>query len=365
MSYEVEIYKLDIANNQFVYQDKISGFYGLSYFNEENAVGDCEFFLEARAPQATRSNLQRFVNHVAIKRNGVCDWFGPIVDVRAEIQSQGAAIRADLTIRAQTMLSHFFSRHTQYDSLREYQNEERADGIAWDLINYTQGLTNGSLGIIKGTIPTTPVYSESYEAFSNIGDAILDLSAGINGFDFNFNPTLTSGRINQVQFSVSYPRKNTEPNIPPFRIGGRYSNVYGASLRTKQDITNYGVGVGAGTGDEVTRIEQSFGASQAGFTRREKLYPYKAAALASTVQTLLSAEMTNDSAESFEVQINLKSARPRYGDFGIGDTVTVIMEVGNENGILNFSRKGRIKAVSVSVDNNGSESITPTIQLFN
>ncbi|WP_272499194.1 hypothetical protein [Actinomadura litoris] len=69
--------------------------------------------------------------------------------------------------------------------------------IAWSLISYTQGKTNGTLGISKGwsgTSPTGVVLDErTFEVGDAIGQRIQELSERVDGFDWDITPTSASG----------------------------------------------------------------------------------------------------------------------------------------------------------------------------
>lgn len=85
-----------------------------------------------------------------------------------------------------------------YEALRHreisddfYRHAAEQRGIAWDLIDYTQGQTDGGLGIVRASaagsaITRTVTYCA--EERQVIADAIEDLAAADDGFDFDIGP---------------------------------------------------------------------------------------------------------------------------------------------------------------------------------
>ena len=84
--------------------------------------------------------------------------------------------------------------------------------IAWQLINYTQGLTGGALGISKawsGTTPTGVTRDRTYTVGDSIGQRIQELAEVIGGFDWDITPTSASG----LQLQVWWPQRGTDRGV--------------------------------------------------------------------------------------------------------------------------------------------------------
>jgi hypothetical protein len=89
--------------------------------------------------------------------------------------------------------------------------------IAWDLINYTQALPNGDLGITRGSsTPTGRTRDREYEAGQVIGSLLDNLSDVIDGFDYEVSP--------EKVFNLYYPERGTEKNFPLI-LGGNIQEV--------------------------------------------------------------------------------------------------------------------------------------------
>jgi hypothetical protein len=87
--------------------------------------------------------------------------------------------------------------------------------IAWDLIDYTQGLDNGSLGITLGTVASAKLRDRTYEAGQNIGGLISALGQVIDGFDWWIDPDL--------KFNITAPRRGAD-------LSGAVFLVYGSTV---------------------------------------------------------------------------------------------------------------------------------------
>lgn len=84
--------------------------------------------------------------------------------------------------------------------------------IAWALVNYTQGLAGGQLGIAKGWTGTTPTgqpRDREYELGDSIGERVQELSEVIGGFDWDILPTSASA----MQMQVWYPQRGTDRGV--------------------------------------------------------------------------------------------------------------------------------------------------------
>jgi len=88
------------------------------------------------------------------------------------------------------------------NSERIYTADDSAD-IAWDLIDYTQTLTNGDFGITRGAHPTTKDRDRTFR-YDNIKQSIEKMSSNEvkDGYDFEVDYLKI--------FNIYYPEKGTE-----------------------------------------------------------------------------------------------------------------------------------------------------------
>jgi len=120
--------------------------------------------------------------------------------------------------------------------------------IAWDLVNYTQGLPGGNLQISRGLGQTTGrLRDRTYEAGQSVGTLIDQLGAVIDGFDYDIRPLSASA----LAFDVFYPARGADRgvvldfggavtaltrsvNVSDYANAGRYSGSEGTLAVTRE-----------------------------------------------------------------------------------------------------------------------------------
>jgi hypothetical protein len=352
MSYELEIYRLDVTDGSFTRAAKINTFENLSFFNRLNGVGSCVFNLAIQNPKATRENLLRYRNQVVIKRDGIIVWFGPII----RITTQYAGVQGVITVQANTYLEHFRSRYTA--KLKNYTDEEQCD-IAWDLIDTVQSRTNGELGITEGSTPSSNSRDRTYE-YAEVAQALINLSNIIGGFDFEFAASTDSNNLlDSITFNCYYPTLGTErDNVPKLRVG---RNIQSFTSRTDSKLHNTGTAEGAGTGSPIISTSTNSG-SQTGFTRREAIKTWKSISVPDTLDDRIDTYITREAAERQVVGATLKGDKsPTIDQYGLGDTLFLDMQKGE---YVDWELKGRVVELAVDVDRDGVETVTPKFEIY-
>ena len=82
--------------------------------------------------------------------------------------------------------------------------------IVWNLIQHTQGQTNGSLGITLGSAGPSVPRDRAYEIGASILDSIVELSQIAQGVVWRIDPT---GQLIVTQIPTSYPTPNPQPVV--------------------------------------------------------------------------------------------------------------------------------------------------------
>lgn len=146
----------------------------------------------------TWNTLQPGLHEIWVWRNGSLVTCGPLWD--ATPSSENASINCN----AQNLLDYFDVR--LIDDV-EYNVVDQVN-IAWDLINDSQAKTDGSLGIVAGTLNTGITRSAKWTKFDNkyILEAITDFSEMQDGFDFNIDPATRA-------FNARYPRPQADRGL--------------------------------------------------------------------------------------------------------------------------------------------------------
>jgi hypothetical protein len=356
--YQIEIYRLDVSSNTFSRIDVLENYKNLQYTNVHNDIGSCQFQLSVYDPKATKSNLIRYSNFIAVRRWGDYVWFGPIVDLPDLAYSNAGG---DITIKANTPL---FSLKETYTAPIQNYTEQDTSAIAWDLINTQQSKTNGNLGIIQGNLAVAPSKAAKYENTSN-ADAILELSERLGGFDFTFTPVLdANGLITQIRFNTIYPRVATyRRDLAPFELGVNMRNI---QLATAKPIYNQGLVRGQGTGENVPTSEQSFGSSQIGYTRREVILNLKDTSNPELLSAYLNNFLEQSSSENYRIMVTLHAdMHPKLGTYYLGDVVKIKADLGAPDLLLHFGDAlGRITEIDVTVDDQETEYVTPKLTII-
>lgn len=145
-----------------------------------------------------------------------------------------------ISVTCKGFLSLFDKRYT--DEYVFYNNEDLSD-IAWGLIDYTQSLEYGNIGITRGTSPVTRDAERTYR-YDKISTSIQKLSNFeiADGFDFDIDDT--------KNFNVYYPNKgDVQENI----ILTENFNIteYTAEYRYLDEIANEVIVFGEGNADSM------------------------------------------------------------------------------------------------------------------
>lgn len=357
MTYTLEVYQLNIITQTLTRIDTIQTFQNLSFISSLNGIGSCRFELSVYDPKASKTNLIRFRNHIVVKRNDTIVWGGPITDLTVSYTD----VKGSIVVDCNDWLYHLKTRYT--GSIKTYTNTDIST-IAWNLINTTQSSTNGYLAITDSSTLSGLSRTFTWENMI-VSEALTDLSDIVGGIDFSFDYLVDSNnKLTGVTFRT-WPNRagRLREDLNPFELG---VNIKDITVKTYQNIYNYSVMQGAGTGENVLTSTLSYGGSQTGYTKREVITPVKDVSLAATLSAYNQAYLNIFSVEQYLFDLNVYQGKnPQYGDYVLGDLVRVISNIGNPEGLLNFNSWGRVKEIIVSVDSQGAEVITPRVSIYN
>jgi hypothetical protein len=142
-------------------------------------------------------NLGR--NTLYVDREGVIVWGGFLWTESANLAT------AQTTFAGEGFHSYFRRRYIRAD--KTYTGQDQTTGIAKDLIDYAQGQAGGNIGIITTGMTASGVTRDrSYPAVERkkIGEAIEQLAAVENGFDFRYDSSW-NGDVIETKFRTQYP----------------------------------------------------------------------------------------------------------------------------------------------------------------
>lgn len=228
-----------------------------------------------------------------------------------------------------------------------YDGVDQLD-IAWNLINHTQTQTNGNLGITRYSATSSGVARTTVYCIENavvIADAIEELAAAADGFDFEVTPnkvwrtwyprrayasgiTLTDADFTDLTYSLDAEDLVTEArgivpadsdcNLPTVLTASGGGSTYGL-LQTTVDAED--------------NDTQSF------------------------LQSKVDEEYRINGSPRFKAQVILDSAISPYGadDFDIGHTLTLQADRGS---FVDLNRSCRVAEFTVAVPTSDREIIT-------
>ena len=352
--YTLEIYQLNPLLGTFARIDTIDTYKNLSFTDRLNGIGSCTFSLSIYDPKASQANLIRFRNHVVIKKDSVIKWFGPIVNVNSNF----VGIEGEINVECNTMLYHLKTRYTA--KLLQVLATDQST-ILWNLINTSQGLAYGNLGITAGSLPATTSRDRTYE-YKDLASAIIEMTNIIGGIEFDFQATSSSGVFTGCTFNTYVSKGTTRSDLPALKID---SNMKMIQTATKENIFNNMILEGAGTG-EVLISTGSDSASQSAYTRREEIIKAADVSIQDTLDTKLNNLLNFYKVEGSLVEMELYPTKtPTLDDLNLGDVHTLNIALAGTGGYLDMVKQARLWEYTVSIDVNGVERVKPKFILIN
>ena len=351
MSYTIELYNIDTTTSAFSKIDILTTFSSLSFFEKLNGIGGAVFTLALQDPKAIISNLYCFKTQVLIRRDGYPVWIGVITNLDGSYSN----VEGNITVNCLTYLSHLLNRFTASN----YQkiNTDVGD-IILDLISYTQGLTQGQLGITEGASETIGNISDTL-SYASIGQAIINYSDNIVGFDFTMTPVMdANNELESVAINIYKGLGNIRNDLPSLELG---VNVQTVSFATQGEVFNHITALGSGTGGSVSSTVQQNVYSQQGFTKREAILKYSDISVINTLVLKAARYLTQTQAQRLDINVSLKpESILGYGVFSLGDVLNCNLV--KDDTLINFTGTGRVVELRVDVDSQGTEYVTPKLQ---
>ncbi|WP_410576637.1 hypothetical protein [Amycolatopsis sp. lyj-108] len=320
-----------------------------NYTNTLNAPGSASVTI-ALNPTVARVNTQTVIaggaTAVYIERSGRIVWSGLVWDASADFAA------GTLELNCEGWLSYF--RHRHYHATTAFTQVDQAD-IARSLLRHAGNYGDGSrLGMIeygneKTGIKRDRTYKESEH--KSIGEAVEQLAAVINGFDFSFDTAWRDADL-VTTFTVHYPA------VGRFRAvtleQGRNCDIPSATVGGKSVVTH---AFALGSGDGADQVWASAGFPSKVFPRLEAVESFSDVKEYGTLKAKAEERIRIGSAPITLPSIALyPNSSPGLDDFALGDALTVR----GGSGLVPIDGMWRITELSVSVDESGAEQITLT-----
>ncbi len=277
-------------------------------------------------------------NECVIKRFGVALFSGRLV-----YDGSSFADEVKTTVKVDGWLNLFKDRYTTIS--RSFTATD-AGQIAWTLINESQMITYGGMGITLGTIKASQNRTRLYE-FKNIRDAIVQLSEVNNGIDFE----ITASKV----FNVYYPSMGVDRTEIELIYPGNIKSLNVTTDATR--LMNYIVARGQGFGEgQLYDIRQDT-ASQSLYGIRQAILDFSDIPDITTLQNLADEQLRLYKAPIEILEITLDgNQEPYVGGYWLGDRVMVTVE-GYERYDYIVRKSYRIDEITISIDEFDNESV--------
>lgn len=277
-------------------------------------------------------SVDPYRTRVLVKRAGKPVFLG-------EIQEPQETLSADsetFTIPIIGLLSLFDDRYT--DDVKTYSGDQGS--IAWGLIGDTQA--KGSFGITQGATTTGILRNRSYEV-KRVSDAIKELAACDNGFDFDFSPTGV--------FSTFCPAKGVYVRDYEFVWGKNIEHIE----RTWLKPFNVVRALGAGEGSNMLRTTVSDAQSIALYGMREIILNLKDVAEQATLEQRALDYLSQYRFPVPVLKLKIRpSADPGWGAYDVGDYVRAKVD----HGRMQLDCNVRILGIETTISDEDKEEVT-------
>lgn len=254
--------------------------------------------------------------------------------------NSGASDHGTISVTSKGFFSLLDKRLTNV--LRTYTSQDAGD-IAWDLINYTQGLAYGNLGITRGVHPVTVNRDRTFR-YEYIKTAIEGLTNKniLNGFDFEID----TGKV----FNIFYPEKGTQRDNLIVEYG---FNVEGYQITENglMGLVNQVVVIGENFGDDIVSVTRDAEVDyKSNYGLLQETVSEKDIQQATTLQDKGDKYLANWKFPRKTIVLDLKFESPLFTDYQVGDRIKVKIAQENVNEFYRVVKRG--------LDNTGKVSLT-------
>lgn len=304
----------------------------IKYEQKLNDSSSLSFSLDFNDPKATKSNLSGGQNYIKYYRGSQLRWSGEII--RYEIVLSGSS--ETISVSCVDWFWKLKDRHTTPIDVHAAVNEGE---ILQTLINDTQALSDGNMGITIGVNTSTTVRDRTYED-KNLREAFTQMSEIINGVDFEITPN----RVLNIYDKKGANRSATHV----FEYGVNLQSLFHAADWTdmQNDLRGYG--------NDALVVERDNVGSQATYGRRMSIVSYPDVSVQSTLEGHMDNILRINAVPRTEYGCSLMpNTEPLFGTYEIGDTVTIRVSTG----LININQTVRIYGWRIDIDDDWKESI--------
>jgi len=335
------IYTIKVKDGSGNYLGEFNRFKDLRFGKRMNHYGTASFKIPVLDPKAASLVALRIYT-VEIYRDSVREWAGEQAMRSADLNEDGDNW---LTLTCFTWFEQLFSRFT--GSLRTFSAVD-AGQIAWTLIDESQD--DDSFGFTEGDIDTTMPRDRKYEN-KNIGEAIVELTNVINGFDCQINDSkafevFASQGVDRSDIILEYGR-----NIKSMTITEDFS----------QPINRAIILGSTGNPADALRVESEDATSITLYKLREAVFSEMTTSDTTTLEEKGEAVIRKNKSALFKVTLDLvRGTTPNIDQFALGDTIRLLVNYGT----YNIDELVRIYEWNISYNDDDTEKLELVISNF-
>ena len=232
----------------------------------------------------------------------------------------------------------FLARRTIWPTSTQSWLTTEQTAIGWQLINESQALPGGALGITDGSSATGITRSPVYASGAAISKTITDLGNLASGFDWEIDPNLS--------FNTFYPQRGIDPGI---------TIAYGAEIASFRQTIDTGTFATAirYSGDQ-SLVEQVVTTTTFGAAGRWEIQIGDPSILnQSILNNRAQWELLKDQVLTPSYELTLRPGWWTPDLLWLGDTVTLVLKSGK----INVNKPFRIVRVDVTQGDDGGQVV--------
>ena len=232
--------------------------------------------------------------------------------------SKGSDGAETLTIPSKGFFSLLYKRFTnkKTDYTKRIYSGEFATDIAWDLVNYTQGLPFGDLGITRGAHPDDVPNDRTYQ-YVRIKDAIekLDNNNTKDGIDHE----ITADKV----FNTYFPTKGTTRTGFELKDGFNI-DTYQIRKLFIDAMANEVLTFGEGQGDDmIVSLQTSVDSYKENFFLLQDGLSEKDTGVLDNLDRKGLKYLEQNQAPTRQISLNCQYENPTFGNYSVGDYIKV------------------------------------------
>jgi len=331
------MYKIQVQDGSGNNLGEFSTFRNLQFGKRLNNYGACSFQVPINDPKVS-SLIALRIYTVNIWRDATLIWAGEQVNRQGNLDNKGDNW---VTVYCFDWFEQLLTRYT--GSEVTFSGVDAGD-IAWQLIDTSQSLSDGDLGITEGTIETTQNRDRTYYN-QNIAQAIINLSNVINGFDFEIN----TSRVFNVYTTQGIDRSDSiileyGVNVSDMRITEDFSKPVNKAI----------ILGGSGNPSVALRVERDDAVLQGQYKLREGLSNELTVSETATLEESGDAMIRKYGISLMKISMGIVRKSPTIADFALGDIIRLKVK----SGIYDIDQSFRIFEWQVNYNSDNTETLT-------